>query len=393
MYKISYDKTFLILTFIIYIFSGTQITALSDDLLAQIVNNNAVIIFPVADMNNSFPPPDHPAASPETKSCRRAHQALYNELVTCIEENDDAVHIACENAVYGLDPILQKPLNTFWINKNDTLALKTVEDRTLLHAIPDPRYGYEPTIVLTYPWKQFSLGTRFKHLPDYDTQSSYAVTYADFANNTLIVDYIPHQQAIVEENRDPQTARALFVTLINNLLDTVTPNENSEYVIPFVWGGSSFTKLYARDEFYKQDELWHRNDDQQPYSGYDCSEFILRMAQIAGINFPWKTSYMIQHSLNSLQRNDVLKEGDIIWTQGGVLIISNIAHNEIIEARGYSSGYGCVHRSTLQKTFKEVATYDDLLERYHHNQSITYQNKDGSTSPTSHQFKILKLVS
>ncbi len=73
-------------------------------------------------------------------------------------------------------------------------------------------------------------------------------------------------------------------------------------------------------------------------SGYDCSEFVMRMAKIAGVDFPWKTTTAIERSRRALDSQDLLEEGDLIWVQGHVMVVSNIERNEIIESRGYGSG-------------------------------------------------------
>ena len=74
------------------------------------------------------------------------------------------------------------------------------------------------------------------------------------------------------------------------------------------------------------------------------------------------------------------------------MIISSIERNEIIESRGYASGYGCVHRITLDECFEGVAIYDDLLERYYTNQAIKFKDKQGVTTEKIHAFKLLKLI-
>lgn len=366
------------------------ILLIPSNLMTQASNLPAVIKDRVMEMNNSFPAPTNPAASPDAKSCRRAHQGLFNELVDCIEEQDDQVKIAYPNIVYGFDVETQKALSTFWAYKKHLIALHNLDDN-LLQTIPNQKYGEEHTVVLIYPWQKFSVGTRFKHLPDKDTTRSYAIIYADYITNKAVLDLVPHEDAIPEIKQTTPIARKLFVQIINNLIDRIAES-SPNHVIPYVWGGSSFVEPYADNDFYKKDGTWHRNGPDKPYTGYDCSEFVMRMAQIAGLDFPWKTTTAIQRSRRSLSEDDQLETGDLIWTPGHVMIVSSLERNELIEARSYGSGYGCVHRIKLEECFDGITTYEELRERYNTNQPIKYKDKEGLVSEKSTNFKLLKLV-
>jgi len=350
----------------------------------------AVIKHPVVDMNNSFPPPNNPSASSDVKGCLRAHQGLYNEQIDCLEEREDCVKISYHNIVYGFDAETKKALGSFWVYKKHIIALQELADRDLAQAIPHPEYAQEPTIVLIFPWQHYSLGTRFKHLPNYDTKTAYAIVRADYTDNKIVLDYVPHEHALVEAKQDPQAARQLFVAIINDLVDRVAESGNDN-VIPYVWGGSSFIDPYTQTDFHQKDGNWHRSVNTSPYTGYDCSEFVMRMAKIAGIEFPWKTTWVMQCSKRALAQTDQLEDGDIIWVKGHVMIVSNIDRNEIIESRGYGAGYGCVHRIPLAEIFEGIATYDDLLERYYAKQSLSIKNRNGDVEKYD-VFKLLKLT-
>lgn len=362
----------------------------SQDEIKRNVCYRAVIKRPIVDMNNSFPAPKNPAASPDTKGCDRAHQGLFNEMVNCLEEHNDQVKVAIDNIVYGFDINTKNPLNTFWTYKKNIIPTTEINNDLLL-TIPNQEYGKEPTVVLTYPWQQFSVGTRFRHIPEYDSSTAYAIARADFQTDRIIFDYVSHEHALPETVQDPKSARTLFVATINNLIDKITEN-GSELVIPYIWGGSSFVELYSKSDFYKNDGTWQRTEKTSPYSGYDCSEFVMRMAKIAGIEFPWKTSTAIQRSKRELNEYDQLEEGDLIWTPGHVMIVSSIANNELIEARGYSSGYGSVHRATLAESFDAITSYYDLLERYYSKQPIKYKDKQGNVVEKPYELKLLKLI-
>lgn len=352
--------------------------------------DTAVIKDPIAEMNSSFPAPNNPSVSPEEKSCRRAHQGLFNEIIDCIEQNGEQVKISYHNIIYGFDADTKKALSSFWTYKKHLASVKELET-DILQTIPNRNYAQEPTIVLIYPWQKFSVGTRFKHIPEYDTPTAFSITRADYQTNTPVFDLVPHQDAIQEIKQDEQSARKLFVKIINDLIDRVTAS-GPDNVIPYVWGGSSFVHTYKQSDFYQKDGTWHRIGNTDPYTGYDCSEFVMRMAQIAGIDFPWKTTIAIQLSTRELNDTDQLQDGDLIWVQGHIMIISNIERNELIESRSYQSGYGSVHRITLDKCFDGIATYDDLLEHYYSNKTIKFKDKQGKVTQKANAFKLLKLI-
>ncbi|MCX5923502.1 MAG: NlpC/P60 family protein [Candidatus Dependentiae bacterium] len=357
------------------------------------INSIAVVKNPIIEMSGVFPIPLNQSICGNSNGCHRSHQGLYNELVSIIEEKDGCFKIACNNVVYGYDSESKEKLNSFWVHKKDLVELKKLTDETL-QVIPCPKYGQEPTIVLTYPWKTFSAGTRFNHIPEQDTLTAYAIKRVDFTANAILIDFIAHKNALVETKKHMKAARKLFVKNINHLIDRVssTNKKGMNNVIPYVWGGSSFTIPYQDSNFYLADGSWQRTGKNDPYSGYDCSEFVMRMAQIAGIEFPWKTTKVMEESKRALAKNEPLENGDLIWISGHVMIVSNIKRNEIIEARGYKSGYGRIHRLTLTEIFDGIKTYDDLLKKYHLGQAIQLKDKQGITVEKEYPFKLLKLL-
>jgi hypothetical protein len=116
------------------------------------------------------------------------------------------------------------------------------------------------------------------------------------------------------------------------------------------------------------------------------------MAQIAGIPFQGKTCAAIRKIQRELQEHDQLEEGDLIWVPGHIMIITAIERNELIEARGYGDGYGCIHRITLDKCFDGIQTYADLLEHHRNNTHVKFKNKQGIASDRTREVKLLKLM-
>ena len=354
----------------------------------QAQQNNCFIKYAVVDMaTNPFAADNQPVHG---TNINRAHQGLYNDIGFCSEETADKIKISYPHIVYGFNGKTKKPLSSFWAQKKHIAPLNELDDE-LLDAIPHPHYAQQPTIVLTYPWKEFSVGTRFKHIAEQDTKKTYAIKRIDHTTNTVVYDFIPKKHAIQEIKQDAHDTRKLFVKTINDLVDKVEKSGQNN-VIPYVWGGSSFTKPYQDEAFHKKDGTWHRNEKHGTHDGYDCSEFVMRMAKIAGIDFPWKTTSMIERAKRALDSTDELEDGDLIWVPGHVMIVSNIKRNEIIESRAYASGYGCVHRITLEECFDGISTYDDLLHRYYAKEKIKFKNKDGTIAEKTYNFKLLKLI-
>ncbi len=366
--------------------------ALFDGKISSAFIAAAIIKDPIIEMNNSYPACKNLPISPDTGKCPRAHQGLFNELVDCLEQDEsgDQIKIACPSVAYGFDQETGKKLNTFWTYKKHILPVKELT-ADMEKTVPHPEYGQEPTIVILYPWQEFSVGTRFVHLPEHDTSNSYAVARADYATGQTGVDFVAHEHAMAEIKQDSQSTRTLFLKIVNDLIDRVS-SSGPEHVIPYVWGGSSYLQPYKQPDFYAKDGTWHRSGNNAPYTGYDCSEFTMRMAQIAGIPFQGKTCAAIRKIQRELQEHDQLEEGDLIWVPGHIMIITAIERNELIEARGYGDGYGCIHRITLDKCFDGIQTYADLLEHHRNNTHVKFKNKQGIASDRTREVKLLKLM-
>lgn len=354
----------------------------------------AVITHNVLELNRHKP---HEAAdstfpaSPETKKCHRDHQGLINEWVQIVETNGDAVKIKFSDLIYDFDNFSHKPLTTFWTYKKYLMNLEQLTTNNLLSALPHPAHGAQPTIVLTYPWNNFSVGTRFKHIPENNTQDGFAIVRIDYAHSSIMHDIVPFECARIETKpENAQQARQVFVGIINTFLDRVA----REGVVPFVWGGSSFLHPYsAQETAYLKAGVWHRKGSENKiYYGYDASQFVWRMAQIAGIYSPYKTTWTMEQSLHPLTINGQLENGDLIWAQGSIMIVSSIENNEVVIAHGYTSGYGCVHKLKLSKSFQGINTYADLVADYHAGKPLVLLGKDGQVIRTCETFKLLRLI-
>jgi hypothetical protein len=358
----------------------------------------AMIKEPVVDLFINLPMQNKTPASPgglvAAGACRRAHQGLFNEVVTCMQVSGDHVQVSFDNILYGHDELTKEPLRTFWISRDKLLLLPEMEDLAFIPA-PLAFTDSEPTsstLVLILPWRHYSLATRFVRAPERDTATSYGVKFFDAKTGGVQYDLVPKKRSRLEMTVSRPQARANFVTIVNKLVDYT---QRSGKVIPYVWGGSSCTQLY--DDSFKLSKKgnWTRPDQHKrsgPYNGYDCSELVLRLAQVSGVPYFYKTSKMLADFGQELTPQDKLESGDLFWIPGHVMIISNLAKNELIEARGYGSGYGKVQRIALKDYFSNIKNFAQLRAAHLNKEPLVRLKGDGTVEGVVKEFKLIKLV-
>ena len=152
-----------------------------------------------------------------------------------------------------------------------------------------------------------------------------------------------------------------FIALLRTWVET------SDGFIPYVWGGASFS-YRLKEQFFLKEEAdggyWlYQNDHSILKSGFDCSAMILRAAHICGLPFIFRNSATMAHFLKKLTAQESIENGDILYFRGHVCVVSDVAKNMCIEARGYTSGFGKIHEIQVSRLFKNIATFDDLKRR------------------------------
>ncbi len=325
----------------------------------------------------------------------RVHQALFNEILTDTRCTRTECKGKMPDAWYGIDEKTKDPLTTFYTKALNMCPLSTLVSKGLdLNLLPTPSWAtsYEPgTVVsLLLPWKNeltgthYSAGTRFKRSSSEDTLSHYAVYAINYTHFSADILYIPRRYCLIEYKRNAQQQRTLFMDIIRRW--TYHPG-----IIPYVLGGASFLHSYdPKKEFTLDNLIWKREEVYYPHTGFDCASLIWRACRIAGIPWWYKNTATIGQYLTPLTPEEVLQEGDLIWVQGHVMIVSNKEDNELIESAGYKSGYGKLHTLPISQRIAGITTYTDLLEAYFANKTLTLLNKEGIPQPPL-PFKLYKL--
>lgn len=388
-------------------------------------HQQAMVIVPVADLvgapiqtfelgktiKESYSKINICGSSPTaTQGSPRIHQLLLHERVEIVSDNGDEVCIIIPQ-IFFITHELHKPQAMYWTLKKNLLTFGKIEAHpNSLEKIPRaPTYkapleitNAQNTVVLIKPFhdtvtqQTLSAGTRFiidtsKKFDDY-----YNVYIFDRKSSHFKTILIPKKILLLVQKNSIEHCIKCFVSLLKIWAHCTTGS------IPYVWGGCSFTHCcnhgFTEHKIKltngKEISVFKRiNCPEGPIGGMDCAGLITRAAHICGIPYYFKNTYTLAHYLKSLSIDQHLQEGDLIWIPGHVMIVSDIANNKIIEARGYSSNYGIIHEITIEQMFKGMKTYADLIHAYRHQKPLVRLNKEGEEVEEIKKYKILKLAS
>ena len=307
------------------------------------------------------------------QSCPRIAQLLYNDPVKIIEYRGDEVKIVTPQWNYS---VKNKLCKHYWLQAS--LITPLTQKRCHYHPNNIPYKTTKQTIiVLTKPWHHkktgqwFVPGTRFVLAHKKKSNKNYFKVFYTDPSHTHIVT-IPTSHAREEELLQPTTARKLFIVLLTSWAHHLNKP------IPYALGGSSYQGL-------------NNPNTASPLLGFDCGKLITRAAQICGIPLYAGNSITLHNSLQQLTKNDVLKDGDIIYFPGHVIIISNVKKGLLLEARGYGSGYGIVHEIPFSEQFKDIKTTEDLMHAYLTKKKIIRLDKQGKKTEIIDKIILLKL--
>ncbi|HBL98135.1 TPA: hypothetical protein DDZ86_00660 [Candidatus Dependentiae bacterium] len=326
--------------------------------------------------------------SPENNGCIRTMQGLYGEQFDVIEEDETADHVCVElsHCFYLLDGV-QK--SSYWAKRDDIIFVDDIKEKNNDFVLPDPITYTNPSSMdlntvatLCEPWV------------DSETKTTYSAgtRFSTFSKQAIEGKGLPLLKS--EMLKDGLGRRAAFVALLKKWA------ENEQGIIPYVWGGGSYTVRVAKQGFVQKIDLkkdgekevkvgyWARPDIQGDPSGFDCSMLLLRAAQLCKIKYFCRTTATIPSVLTEMGKDAQICPGDILWVNGHVMAFSD--DDSMIAAESYSPGYGSVCKTPIFKRFKGLSTCNDLAKLYAEKGLLTFLSAKGEASKPR-EFKIFKL--
>ena len=373
----------------------------------------AVVITPVADLLGEYAQEgerayQHIPVSGEKQhaydTCKREHQVLFHEIVEVVEEQHEQVKVAISNFFFVPKNSNEKR-SLFWMLKKDLYPLPVGEEGAVLRArLPEPMSYQQPiaqqsnTVALILPYRDartnstHSVGTRFVVESLNEEQQLVTVYRLDKDTHCCTTMTVPKTQCLFPVD-DKDLQRSNFVALVRLWA------HNPLGKIPYVLGGCSFVYAAADINFK---EVAAENGcsyyalngvNNTPETGFDCSGLVARAAQMAGLPYFYKNTTTLASYLTCLSPDKHLCDGDLIWVPGHVMIVSDYERGLVIEARGYSSGWGRLHEISLGQLFKDVETFTELEQLFRDQHPLKIIDKAGNVSRTYETFKLLALDS
>lgn len=339
-------------------------------------------------------------------ACPRMHQLLFNEVVDVLETKNDEVKVEISSAFF-IPHNRQQPQITYWMQARAITPTSHIK----LHKhclIPPTITFHQPSsmhnksiIVLIAPWYDaktgmtFSAGTRFVRIER--PQRKKTISVWRFNPSTKVCEPVEIPSTHCTLSSDTSIAHCVqhFIVLLRSWA------QQHDGIIPYVLGGTSLTRRLCDEPIVPEvsptdsSVQWYarKNDRHTPKCGLDCSGLILRAAQIAGIPYFCKNTTTMMKVLQPLGPTTPIKNGDLICIPGHVLIAVDIGNNMIVEARSYEHGYGKVHELPLNKVFKDVTTFQDLMQIYRTRQPIERIDIQGNVRDRFPSVTILSLAS
>lgn len=346
------------------------------------------------------------------EACPRIHQLLFHEIVDIIGQQGNELQIRVPNVFYQTHTT-HSPQNSYWVHKNNIIPLGQLQKNNIdLSKLPpiidfqinNNELSYLNTISLIDPFYDpitqitFSAGTRFVKAKQQSENSLFHNVYR-LNPKQMMVETIKIPKKIAHEYKQKQTKASYVTDFLSIIRQWAQKNDG---IIPYVWGGGSFTQIHKNNNFnlksmrihgkllYYYDRPHHANSVK---TGFDCSSIIARAAQIVGIPYYFKNTHTLSQKLKPIAHNEKIAEGDLIWVTGHVMIVSNISKNCIIEAHAYDGGHGKIHEIELSKVFKGIKTFPDLYAAYKNQTSLVRIDSKNQIYNTYNQFKLLKFES
>lgn len=336
--------------------------------------------------------------------CPRLHQLLLHEYVTVIDQKGDEVCVLVPH-IFFITHASKEKQTLYWTLKKNIIPVKQLQkNKVNLAHLPEAitfeknqRVHHPKTVALAYPYLSdelgitLSAGTRF--VTTGATTDDAIEVYALHGTTKKILPILLPKQLCVEYKERSQDAH---INLFVHVLQVWAHPENG--CIPYVWGGCSFGPLQTSRDFTHKESAgtyWFEWPSQSTGTawGVDCAGLVARAAHIAGIPYFYKNTTTLAHYLQPVTDRKALRNGDLIWIPGHVMIISDVTKNLIIEARCYKHGFGKVHEIELGKIFKGIPTFTRLMQAQQNNEILQRLHKNGTVVQSVKNYKLLSIES
>jgi hypothetical protein len=332
----------------------------------------------------------------------RLHQLLLHEQVTIVCSTKHEVCVEIPQVFYTTRTVTA-PQIRYWTLKKNIMPLSATVEKLIPPAVDfhNPQSAYTPNVAhLLEPWHvkeldlTFSAGTRFcihSHTSKNNTIPLYALNPT---THSMKLIHIPRTLLHIQNSSHSQRITD-FITVCQRWART--PKGDIAYTL----GGCSYVQAHESKQFSRSKcpltqrsfYRYNRPNEHPTKTGLDCSNLILRAAQIAGLPYFYKNTHTVEQNLRSLAVNEPIESGDIVWMPGHVLIISDAQKGLCVEAHSYDGGYGIVHELPLEKVFKGITSSSTLAHAAHSGKTFYRLHKNGKVQQVYTNVKILKLRS
>lgn len=221
-------------------------------------------------------------------------------------------------------------------------------------------------------------GTRLRFT---DSTDNYLCGYIIKNKSDFIIFEIKKDDVLLDKDipKNDEEKRKLFISLLKNWL---VISEKNKATIPYFYGGTAInfplknlSKIKINEKnFY----VWEKNKKNlNMIVGIDCSGLICLAARISGFKFYLRDSFIQNKYLEKVNDINEIKNGDIIWIPGHVMII-NKNENTIIESVGYDSKFNGLVENKIYKRFENINNLNDLINLKNEKNPLILISKDGN---------------
>jgi hypothetical protein len=326
----------------------------------------------------------------------RVHQVIFNQVVKVKKKQGNEALIEIPNMVVRMEKSGPPQFLNTWVQTSGLVSLKSFKkEKLLLEKLPYDflNHGKYPVVTLVKPFYSKKMNHNFSAV----TKFTYNKVLKDHVEVNILnrkkMEFekilIPKNLCYFNSKKTQQQKLSDYITLLQSWA------KNKDGFIPYVFGGASWLESYRKDEVYKVKNGHSRRGQTAAIpSGMDCSTMLYLAALVVDIPYYAKNTTTLSHQLDSFKKGDHLEVGDLIWVPGHVQLVSGIGKNpKILEARGYSPGFGKVHEVSMGKLLKGHTTVQSLEEAYLKKKDLVYLNKAGGVHGVYKDWKILKFKS